>query len=142
MYVFTHMFKLLFSSICIHFYDFMNWIILKLCVCVCCYSVQPDDVGAWINVGRTFKHLENYSAAEKAYQVAKSLLPPVIPGIKYEARVAPSHLSAYVNLANIIKMNNSRLYEADKVRYCPWFIQTGWLLYVVKRILDYSTITI
>ena len=78
-------------------------------------SVQPDDAGAWINVGRAFKNLEKYKEAEKAYLVAKGLLPPVIPGQKYTARVAPTHLNAYVNLANIIKMNTSRLQEADKV---------------------------
>ncbi|XP_072045716.1 protein O-mannosyl-transferase TMTC3-like [Amphiura filiformis] len=78
-------------------------------------NVQTDDAGAWINVGRAFKHIGNFTEAEKAYEVAKNLLPPVIPGQKYVARVAPTHLSAYVNLANIIKMNTSRLQEADKL---------------------------
>lgn len=36
-------------------------------------NVQPDDVGAHINVGRTYNHLERYQEAEEAYVKAKSL---------------------------------------------------------------------
>lgn len=31
------------------------------------YSVQEDDIGAYINVGRTYNHLNMYKEAEEAY---------------------------------------------------------------------------
>lgn len=37
--------------------------------------VQKDDIGGWINVGRTYNHLKEYKAAEDSYLTAKSLLP-------------------------------------------------------------------
>ncbi|GFX90623.1 protein O-mannosyl-transferase Tmtc3 [Trichonephila clavipes] len=30
--------------------------------------VQPDDIGAYINVGRTYHHLHMYEEAEKAFR--------------------------------------------------------------------------
>ncbi|XP_043943799.1 protein O-mannosyl-transferase TMTC3 [Protopterus annectens] len=76
-------------------------------------KVQPDDIGAHMNVGRTYKNLNKTKDAEDAYLIAKSLMPQVIPGKKYAARVAPSHLNVYINLANLIRANESRLEEAD-----------------------------
>ena len=38
-------------------------------------SVQPDDVGAHINVGRTHNNMAQYDKAEKAYLLAKSMMP-------------------------------------------------------------------
>ncbi len=64
--------------------------------------VQPDDVGAHINVGRTYVNLGRASEAEAAYKRAKSLLPQARPGKRYTARVAPQHLSVFLNLANLI----------------------------------------
>ena len=43
-------------------------------------SVQPDDIGAHINVGRTYMNLNQSSPAEKAYRKAISLFPPIIKG--------------------------------------------------------------
>uniref|UniRef100_A0A1A8H3G6 Protein O-mannosyl-transferase TMTC3 n=1 Tax=Nothobranchius korthausae TaxID=1143690 RepID=A0A1A8H3G6_9TELE len=77
--------------------------------------VQPDDIGAHMNVGRTYKNLNRSKEAEEAYLVAKSLMPQVIPGKKYATRVAPNHLNVYINLANLIRANNSRLEEADQL---------------------------
>ncbi|XP_029290183.1 protein O-mannosyl-transferase TMTC3 [Cottoperca gobio] len=77
--------------------------------------VQPDDIGAHMNVGRTYKNLNNSKEAEIAYLVAKSLMPQVIPGKKYATRVAPNHLNVYINLANLIRANESRLEEADQL---------------------------
>uniref|UniRef100_G3TZ96 dolichyl-phosphate-mannose--protein mannosyltransferase n=1 Tax=Loxodonta africana TaxID=9785 RepID=G3TZ96_LOXAF len=57
--------------------------------------VQPDDIGAHMNVGRTYKN--------------------IIPGKKYAARIAPNHLNVYINLANLIRANESRLEEADQL---------------------------
>ncbi|KAG7214410.1 hypothetical protein INR49_006367, partial [Caranx melampygus] len=37
--------------------------------------VQPDDIGAHMNVGRTYKNLNKSKEAEDAYLVAKSLMP-------------------------------------------------------------------
>nr|XP_040018143.1 protein O-mannosyl-transferase TMTC3 [Gasterosteus aculeatus aculeatus]XP_040018144.1 protein O-mannosyl-transferase TMTC3 [Gasterosteus aculeatus aculeatus]XP_040018146.1 protein O-mannosyl-transferase TMTC3 [Gasterosteus aculeatus aculeatus]XP_040018147.1 protein O-mannosyl-transferase TMTC3 [Gasterosteus aculeatus aculeatus] len=77
--------------------------------------VQPDDIGAHMNVGRTYKNLNRSKEAEDAYLVAKSLMPQVIPGKKYATRVAPNHLNVYINLANLIRANESRLEEADQL---------------------------
>ncbi|XP_061495608.1 protein O-mannosyl-transferase TMTC3 isoform X2 [Rhineura floridana] len=78
-------------------------------------QVQPDDIGAHMNVGRTYKNLNRTKEAEESYLVAKSLMPQIIPGKKYAARVAPNHLNVYINLANLIRTNESRLEEADQL---------------------------
>ncbi|XP_048863482.1 protein O-mannosyl-transferase TMTC3 [Brienomyrus brachyistius] len=77
--------------------------------------VQPDDIGAHMNVGRTYKNLNRTREAEEAYLTAKSLMPQIIPGKKYATRVAPNHLNVYINLANLIRVNDSRLEEADQL---------------------------
>ncbi|KAG9490438.1 hypothetical protein GDO78_006007 [Eleutherodactylus coqui] len=77
--------------------------------------VQPDDIGAHMNVGRTYKNLNKSKEAEESYLIAKSLMPQVIPGKRYAARVAPNHLNVYINLANLIRANESRLEEADQL---------------------------
>jgi len=76
-------------------------------------SAQPDDVGAHINVGRTLNHLERYSEAESAYLKAKSLLPQPKPGQRYVTRIAPQHLSVFLNLGNLMAKDPGRLEEAD-----------------------------
>ncbi|XP_062441003.1 protein O-mannosyl-transferase TMTC3 isoform X3 [Rhea pennata] len=78
-------------------------------------QVQPDDIGAHMNVGRTYKNLNKTKKAEESYIIAKSLMPQIIPGKKYAARVAPNHLNVYINLANLIRANESRLEEADQL---------------------------
>jgi len=75
--------------------------------------VQPDDIGAHINVGRTYNHMARFEDAEAAYLKAKSLLPRAKPGESYQARVAPNHLNVFLNLATLIAKNGSRLEEAD-----------------------------
>lgn len=76
-------------------------------------KVQGDDVGAHINVGRTYNHLKLFKDAEDAYLRAKSLLPKAKPGESYQARIAPNHLNVFLNLANLISKNHTRLEEAD-----------------------------
>lgn len=44
---------------------------------------------------------------------AKSLLPKAKPGESYQARIAPNHLNVFLNLANLIAKNETRLEEAD-----------------------------
>ncbi|KAM4677044.1 protein O-mannosyl-transferase TMTC3 isoform 2-T2 [Discoglossus pictus] len=78
-------------------------------------QVQPDDIGAHMNVGRTYKNLNRSKEAEESYLIAKALMPQIIPGKKYAARVAPNHLNVYINLANLIRANESRLEEADQL---------------------------
>lgn len=39
----------------------------------------------------------------------------IIPGKKYAARIAPNHLNVYINLANLIRADESRLEEADQL---------------------------
>ncbi|CAG2231886.1 TMTC [Mytilus edulis] len=78
-------------------------------------SVQPDDIGAHINVGRTYNNMNMSTEAEEAYMKALHLFPPIIPGRSYTARIAPNHLNVYLNLATLMVKNDSRLHEADKM---------------------------
>ena len=39
----------------------------------------------------------------------------VVPGKRYSARVAPNHLNVYLQLASLIRANESRLQEADQL---------------------------
>ncbi|XP_013421827.1 transmembrane and TPR repeat-containing protein 3 [Lingula anatina] len=76
-------------------------------------SVQPDDMGAHINVGRTYNTLKRLDEAEAAFRRALRLMPSPKAGQSYTARIAPNHLNAFLNLANLISQNESRLLEAD-----------------------------
>ncbi|XP_064073545.1 protein O-mannosyl-transferase Tmtc3 isoform X2 [Vanessa tameamea] len=105
-------------------------------------NVQPDDVGAHINVGRTFNHLGRYQEAEDAYVKAKSLLPKAKPGESYQARIAPNHLNVFLNLANLISKNATRLEEADmlyrqaismRADYTQAYINRGDILIKLNR---------
>nr|XP_057930614.1 protein O-mannosyl-transferase TMTC3 [Doryrhamphus excisus]XP_057930615.1 protein O-mannosyl-transferase TMTC3 [Doryrhamphus excisus]XP_057930616.1 protein O-mannosyl-transferase TMTC3 [Doryrhamphus excisus]XP_057930618.1 protein O-mannosyl-transferase TMTC3 [Doryrhamphus excisus] len=107
--------------------------------------VQPDDIGAHMNVGRTYKNLNKSKEAEDAYLVAKSLMPQVIPGKKYATRVAPNHLNVYINLANLIRANESRLEEADQLYrqaismrpdFKQAYISRGELLLKMNKLTD------
>ncbi|XP_046394018.1 protein O-mannosyl-transferase Tmtc3 [Ischnura elegans] len=104
--------------------------------------VQEDDIGAHINVGRTFNHLKLYKEAEEAYLKAKSLLPKVKPGESYQARIAPNHLHVFLNLANLIARNETRLEEADllyrqaismRADYTQAYINRGDILLKLNR---------
>lgn len=44
---------------------------------------SADDIGAHMNVGRTYKNLNRSKEAEEAYLVAKSLMPQVSVHVKY-----------------------------------------------------------
>lgn len=105
-------------------------------------SVQEDDVGAHINVGRTYNHLKMYKEAEEAYLRAKSLLPKAKPGESYQARIAPNHLNVFLNLANLISKNATRLEEADmlyrqaismRADYTQAYINRGDILIKLNR---------
>lgn len=78
-------------------------------------DVQPDDVGAHINVGRTYSNLEMYAEAEEAYLRAKTFLPKAKPGESYQTRIPPNYLNVFLNLANLIAKNSTRLEEADSL---------------------------
>jgi hypothetical protein len=58
-------------------------------------------------------------SAIKLYRInklqAKSLLPKAKPGETYQARIAPNHLNVFLNLANLIARNETRLEEADRL---------------------------
>lgn len=105
-------------------------------------SVQEDDVGAHINVGRTYNHLKMFKEAEDAYLRAKSLLPKAKPGESYQARIAPNHLNVFLNLANLISKNSTRLEEADmlyrqaismRADYTQAYINRGDILIKLNR---------
>jgi tetratricopeptide (TPR) repeat protein len=89
-------------------------------------KVQKDDIGGWINVGRTYNHLKQYKEAENAYLIAKSLLPKAKPGESYQARIAPNHLNVFLNLANLISKNATRLEEADSLYRQGNFFRAIW----------------
>ncbi|XP_054160787.1 protein O-mannosyl-transferase Tmtc3-like isoform X2 [Oppia nitens] len=104
--------------------------------------VQPDDIGAHMNVGRTYNNLHKYELSEKAFNKAKDLLPKPRPGERYQARIAPSHLNVFLNLANLIARNKSRLQEADalyrqaismRADYTQAYINRGDVLLKLNR---------
>lgn len=105
-------------------------------------SVQEDDIGAHINVGRTFNQLKMFKEAEEAYLKAKSLLPKAKPGESYQTRIAPNHLNVFLNLANLIAKNVTRLEEADllyrqaismRADYTQAYINRGDILLKLNR---------
>ncbi|XP_064490379.1 protein O-mannosyl-transferase Tmtc3-like isoform X2 [Ornithodoros turicata] len=105
-------------------------------------SVQADDIGAHINVGRTYNNLLMYDEAEAAFWKAKDLLPRPKPGEPYKARIAPNHLNVFLNLANLISRNGTRLEEADslykqaismRVDYIQAYINRGDILIKLNR---------
>ncbi len=105
-------------------------------------SIQPDDIGSHINLGRTYNHLKLYREAEEAYLRAKALLPASRPGETYQARVAPNHLNVFVNLATLISRNGTRLEEADllyrqaismRADYTQAYINRGDILLKLNR---------
>ncbi|XP_055917100.1 protein O-mannosyl-transferase Tmtc3 [Eupeodes corollae] len=105
-------------------------------------SIQRDDIGAYINVGRTYNHLKMYKEAEESYLKAKSLFPKIKPGESYQARIAPNHLNVFINLANLISKNKTRLEEADhlykqaismRADYVQAYINRGDILMKLNR---------
>lgn len=73
---------------------------------------------------------------------AKSLLPKAKPGESYQARIAPNHLNVFLNLANLIARNQTRLEEADalyrqaismRADYTQAYINRGDILIKMNR---------
>ncbi|THD21619.1 Transmembrane and TPR repeat-containing protein 3 [Fasciola hepatica] len=64
-------------------------------------SVQPNDIGARINVGRTYVNLRLPDKAEEAYFGALDYFPKPRKGETYYTRVAPKDLMVFINLANL-----------------------------------------
>ena len=73
---------------------------------------------------------------------AKSLLPRARPGQVYQARIAPNHLNVFLNLANLLARNRSRLEEADalyrqaigmRADYTQAYINRGDVLIKLNR---------
>lgn len=77
--------------------------------------VQPNDIGAHINIGRTLNFLGHYQDAEIAYRSAQKLLPTAVPGKKFVTRIAPNSLNLFLNLGNLVARNSSRLEEANNL---------------------------
>ncbi|KAK6642319.1 hypothetical protein RUM44_014042 [Polyplax serrata] len=128
--------------------QFMGW--KYLIPSMCCVknkesqslAVQRDDIGAHINVGRTYKHLKMFKKAEEVYLRAKSLLPKAKPGESYQARIAPNHLNVFLNLTNLIAKNETRLEEVDllyrqaismRADYTHAYINRGGILLKLNR---------
>ncbi len=94
---------------------------------------QPDDVGAYINVGRTLNHLQRFQEAESAYLKAKSLLPQPKPGQRYVTRIAPQHLSVFLNLGNLMAKDPERLAEADALYKQAIAMRTDYVQAYINR---------
>uniref|UniRef100_A0A0X3NXZ5 dolichyl-phosphate-mannose--protein mannosyltransferase n=4 Tax=Schistocephalus solidus TaxID=70667 RepID=A0A0X3NXZ5_SCHSO len=76
-------------------------------------EAQPNDMGAHINVGRTFVNLGLYKEAEAAYTRALDYFPKPRKGMTYHTRVSPKDLTVFINLANLLVKDQNRLEEAD-----------------------------
>lgn len=70
------------------------------------------------------------------------MLPKAKPGESYQARIAPNHLNVFVNLANLIAKNATRLEEADllyrqaismRADYTQAYINRGDVLVKLNR---------
>lgn len=96
-------------------------------------EVQPDDVGAHINVGRTYNNLQMYAEAEEAFLQAKALLPRPRKGKKYQTRIAPNYLNVFLNLANLYARNASRLEEADALYRQAISMRTDYIQAYINR---------
>ncbi|VDP78658.1 unnamed protein product [Echinostoma caproni] len=70
------------------------------------YIGSPNDIGARINVGRTYVNLRMPEKAEEAYFGALDYFPKPRKGQTYYTRVAPKDLMVFINLANLY-MNKS-----------------------------------
>ncbi|OWF55836.1 Transmembrane and TPR repeat-containing protein 3 [Mizuhopecten yessoensis] len=108
-------------------------------------SVQPDDIGAHMNVGRTYNTMNQTTEAESAYKRAMDLFPPIIPGKSYTTRVAPNHLNVYLNLASLVSKDPARLSEADNLLrtavsmrpdYVQGYINRGDIMVKMARLPD------
>ncbi|CAH8638473.1 unnamed protein product [Schistosoma guineensis] len=76
-------------------------------------NVQPNDMGARINVGRTYVNLGMPDKAEEAYYGALEYFPKPKKGQTYYARVSPKDLMVFINLANLyITKSPPRLEDA------------------------------
>ncbi|KAH9496994.1 Protein O-mannosyl-transferase tmtc3 [Dermatophagoides farinae] len=80
---------------------------------------QPDDIGAYSNVARVYNHIGRIDLSEQYYSKAKTILMSELRQTSINdqqqrfARIAPVHLNIFLNLANLISRNQSRLQEAD-----------------------------
>lgn len=70
------------------------------------------------------------------------MLPKARPGQSYQARIAPNHLNVFLNLANLIAKNETRLEEADllyrqaismRADYTQAYINRGDVLLKLNR---------
>ncbi|KAM7533331.1 hypothetical protein Aperf_G00000123750 [Anoplocephala perfoliata] len=77
------------------------------------FQQAPDDMGARINVGRTLVQLNRLNEVEEAYYQALDFFPKPKKGMVYHTRVSPKDLTIFINRANILAENDSRLDEAD-----------------------------
>lgn len=114
-------------------------------ICWQYFRAQPDDIGAWNNVGRTLAALNRTSDAELAWRTAKELLPKPRSGQQYQARIAPQHLNVLLNLGNIMAKDPKRLEEADLVYrqaismrtdYVEAYINRGDVMLKMNRTLE------
>lgn len=79
------------------------------------HTVTRDIEHSVCVVIRPVKLFHLYFCAQSSEINNFSTSPQVIPGKKYATRVAPNHLNVYINLANLIRANESRLEEADQL---------------------------
>lgn len=75
-------------------------------------TIQPDDIGSWINLGRVLRAQHRYNESELALQTALKLMPN-ITGKSQTFRIAPNHLNVYFNYANLLSQDPSRYKESE-----------------------------
>ena len=65
-----------------------------------CYRVQEDDIGAYINVGRTYNSLQMYPEAEEAYMKVRHVRRPASEVVGSGCFSQP-HQSFHVKLISV-----------------------------------------
>ncbi|XP_075738930.1 protein O-mannosyl-transferase Tmtc3-like [Rhipicephalus microplus] len=96
-------------------------------------SVQPDDIRAHMNVSRTYNNLLMFELGEAAFIKAKDLLSRPEAGERYKGRIAPNPLIVFLNLANLISRNTSRLEEADGLYRQPISMRVDYIQAYINR---------
>ncbi len=79
-----------------------------------CFSVQPDDIGSHINVGRTFNNLNQTEQAEVAYREALKFMPAIKPGFSFSILCVWDNIQEREPLCQKQQLVNSNKLSAGK----------------------------
>ena len=73
--------------------------------------VQPDDIGAHLNVGRTLNLLNQTAEAEKAYRTALELFPPIKSGLTL-SRIFCVHVVAKLQVSVVTSKSCAKIFSS------------------------------